>query len=219
MSEHFYSTTACTIISYWPPEVADLIYEFSLKTPAAQKKALIAGTAVSAEQLNEAREDSYELVKEYLAANAEWQKTLNEIDTKRQLLADDLALTAKTIKKLLELGDKIKTEVSLPEIEKQHKDLKEQELALDNLTGQLAIWRTKELEVLKRKWEKHWQEHKKHYATELIQQLKNKCDIELSEIEQIELNAPTKTRDELLKDLNNFYPDGLPKGWDNDSDL
>ena len=218
MESHFYSTTACAMINYWPPEVAELIYEFALKTPVAAKKAEMAPTTVNAEQLNEAREDSYDLVKEYLTANARWQKVLNDIDEKRSKIKSDLELVAKTIKKLIDEPD-IQTDVTLEELEKQNKKLKEQEPILDELEKELAAWRTEELYLLKEKWEKHWQDHKKTYVNELITQLKSEGNISLSEIEEAELNTPTRTREELLIDLRNFYPDGFPKGWDEDSNL
>jgi seryl-tRNA synthetase len=218
MNQHFYSTTACSMINYWPPEVAEFIYEFALKTPAAAKKAEMLPTTVSSEQINEAREDSYDLVKEYLTANARWQKVLNDIDDNREKIKADLELVAKTIKKLVDEPD-IETDVTLAELEKQNKKLKAQEPVLDDLEKELAVWRTEELEVLKEKWEKHWQEHKKTYVNELITKLESECNMSLSEIEKAELNMPTKNLEELLIDLRNFYPDGLPKGWDESSDL
>jgi seryl-tRNA synthetase len=218
MNSHFYSTTACAMIDYWPSEVAKLIYEFALKTPAAAKKVKISPVTVDPDQLNEAREDSYDLVREYLSANAGWQKALNAIDEKRQKIKADLKLIAKTIKKLLD-NPNIQTDVTLEELEKQNKKLKDQEPLLDDLEKKLAAWRTEELEALKEKWETHWQEHKKTYANKLITQLESECNMHLSEIEKTELNMPTKNREELLIDLKNFYPNGFPKGWKENSDL
>jgi len=216
MEEHFYSTTACAIISYWPPEVAELIYAFSFQIPQTEKKAEIIPTSITTEQIIEARDDSYNLVREYLAANVQWQKILNNISDSRNKLEADLQLLTKAIK---ELVAQTKPDSKLKKLEQEHKLLKEQEQLLDNLEEKLALWRAKELNVVKGKWESTWREHKKIYANELITKLKEHGNIKLSALEKAELLKPTKTRKELLFDLKNFYPKGLPKGWNKDSEL
>jgi len=135
MRSHFYSTTACALISYWPPEVAGLIYAFALQTPQVEKKADIMPTSVTSEQINQARDDSYDLVKEYLTGNAKWQEILNEIDNKRAKINSDLVLVAKAIQKLLE---KSKSDPRLKKLEQQHKSLKNQQQILDDFGTQLA---------------------------------------------------------------------------------
>jgi len=216
MSSRFYSTTACALISYWPPEVAGLIYAFALQKPQIEKKPEIVPTSVTSDQINQARDDSYDLVKEYLTGNAKWQKILNEIDERREKINSDLALIAQAIQKLLE---KSKSDPRLKKLEQQHKSLKDQQQMLDDFEKQLATWRKKELNVLKDKWQKTWQEHKDTYVNKLITELKTQSNITLSDFEKAELKPPTKTREELLFDLKKFYPKGLPKGWKEDSDL
>jgi seryl-tRNA synthetase len=216
MSSHFYSTTACAFISYWPPEVAGLIYAFALQKSQIEQKPDIIPTSVTSDQVNQARDDSYDLVKEYLAGNAKWQEILNETDARREKINADIKLVTEAIQKLLE---KSKSDPRLKKLEQQHKSLKDQQQMLDDFEKQLATWRKKELNLLKDKWQKSWQEHKAKYIKELITQLKTKGDITLSDFEQAELKNPTKTREELLFDLKKFYPKGLPKGWKKDSDL
>ena len=53
MKSHFYSTTACAMISYWPKEVAKLIYEFALYNPAVAEKTSIVPITMDPKQINE----------------------------------------------------------------------------------------------------------------------------------------------------------------------
>ena len=169
MTSHFYSTTACAMINYWPDEVAKLIYAFALQTPATKKKAELLHTLVTPTQINEAQEDSYNLVNEYLAAIAKWQKTLNDIDDKRQKINADAELLSGLIKKYLEAPA---AKAPLTELEEQYQELKNQEQNLNQLELQLEHWRTTELNTLKEKWETVWHKHKATYADKLIIKLK-----------------------------------------------
>lgn len=212
---NIFSDYACTLVSCWP-KVPALIYAFNLRLPVKKKSKSLVDQTVTAKDLIQALDDSYDLVDLALIAHVDWQKLLNTLSEQRQIIRSDLSLLTSRAEQ--QISNK-RQRKNLSELETHYKAIEAQKNLPDAFELQLETWRQQEINPLIDKWTTTWQGHKRQYAEQFMAKLQEKHDITLSELEKNELLSPTRTRAELITELYDLFPKKIPKGFNVKSDL
>ncbi len=212
---NIFSDYACTLVSCWP-KVPALIHTFNLHLPAKKKSKSLVDQSVTAKDLIQSLDDSYDLVDLALIAHVDWQKLLNTLSEQRQIIMSDLSLLTSRAEQQINAK---KQQKKLGELETRYNAIEAQKNLPDAFELQLETWRQQEINPLIDKWTATWQGHKRQYAEQFITKLHEKHGIGLSELEKNELLSPTKTRAELMTELYDLFPKKLPKGFNVKNDL